>query len=87
MNLEATPLEVVLDLMNSDGTSLATAKITLGANGHRALFVTEISWDKPVDLTSFQGLLGATAAGRFSGTVLQTASSSFATMPVAPKLR
>ena len=87
MNLEATALEVVLELMSADGTSLATAKISLGANGHRALFVSEINWDKPVDLTSFQGLLSVTAAGRFSGTVLQTASSSFATMPVAPKLR
>jgi hypothetical protein len=87
MNLEATALTVALELLNSNGASLATAQISLAARGHRALYLTEVNWNNPVDLTNFQGLLSITAPGRFSGTVLQTDANCFATMPVAPKLQ
>ncbi len=84
--------EVILDLELFDVARnlLATARITLPAMGHRAIFVTEIDWQLEegveLDFTDFAGLLVVRADGQTAATVVQTRTGVFATQPVVPLL-
>ncbi|MFQ5741885.1 MAG: hypothetical protein ACE5JX_23060 [Acidobacteriota bacterium] len=83
-NLEKEPLELGLDLLDQDGQVVATAIETprLPGEGHQALFVTEIDWDKEVDFADFQGLLRVTPSGKVAATALKTSLTQLASLPV-----
>ena len=74
MNLEDEQASYALNLCDLEGRVLATAKLKLAPMGHRALFVDEINWTPPVDLTDFRGLLKVTSTSTAVATVLQTRS-------------
>ncbi len=83
VNLESVPVTVSLDLVNSNGEVLASARETLVAMGHLALFVDQFDWAPAVDLSQFLGSVRVASTGRISATVIQTRPGQFATMPVA----
>ncbi len=82
--LGATEAALELTLLDASGSALAQASDTLAANGHKALFVTEIGWDPAVDFSDFSGTLVVTASEPVAATVLQTRPGEFVTLPVAP---
>ena len=57
----------------------------LAAMGHRARFVTEFNWDRPVDFSDFSGLLKVTASGKTAATVLRTGPNQLASVSVVPQ--
>ena len=77
---------VNLQLCDTEGQTLATGQLELAGNGHRALFVNEITWSVPVDFENFRGLLKAAVPTSIAATVIQTRPGEFATLPVAPQL-
>jgi hypothetical protein len=82
MNIESEGATVDLELFDADGASLATAQISVPANGQRALFVSEIDWNNSVDLSNFIGVLKASSTSGIGATVVQTRPGQFATLPV-----
>jgi len=89
MNLEATETTVDLELLGQSSQVLATATVRVPGGGHLALYVNEFQWNPAVDLSNFKGLLRARSGGRIAALALQTrqsATSQFATIPVAPRI-
>ena len=72
-----------MTLLDTGGAVLATASDQLPPNGHKALFVTEINWDTPVDFSDFIGILRVTCSEPVTATVVQTRADELVTMPVA----
>jgi hypothetical protein len=72
-----------MTLLDVGGAVLATASDQLPPNGHKALFVTEINWDTPVDFSDFIGILRVTCSEPVTATVVQTRADELVTMPVA----
>ena len=72
-----------MTLLDTGGAVLATASDELPPNGHKALFVTEINWDTPVDFSDFIGILRVTCSEPVTATVVQTRADELVTMPVA----
>lgn len=89
VNLAAQSLTLDLQLVDPDGSILASAELAIPAFGHRALFLDQITWvsqSVSFDLGNFRGLLQAQAAGQYSATVIRTSPGVFATQPVVPSL-
>ena len=82
LSKEEGPLE--LTLLDHTGTTLATSSGMLTARGHDAMFVNEFIWGTTINLSEFTGTLLVTATKPVTGTVIQTRSGEFSTMPVAP---
>lgn len=82
VNLGSEETVVELQLFSADGIPLASAELALPAEGQRALFIREIDWDNPVDLSNFLGVLKANTSTQIAATVIQTRPDQFATMPV-----
>ena len=72
-----------MTLLDVAGAVLATASDQLPPNGHKALFVTEIDWDTPLDFSDFIGTLQVTCSEPVTATVVQTRADELVTMPVA----
>ena len=72
-----------MTLLDTAGAVLATASDQLPPNGHKALFVTEIDWDRAVDFSDFIGTLQVTSSEPVTATVVQTRADELVTMPVA----
>ena len=72
-----------MTLLDVGGAVLATASDQLPPNGHKALFVTEIGWDTPLDFSDFIGTLQVTSSEPVTATVVQTRADELVTMPVA----
>ena len=85
MNLEEQELTLTAELLNSEGTVLNTAQLSLPSLGHTAIYLDQFAWNETTDLSSFEGLLRVSSDGRISATVIQTRPGQFATMPVANK--
>ena len=85
MNLEEQELTLTAELLNSEGTVLNTAQLSLPSLGHKAIYLDQFAWNQTTDLSSFEGLLRVSSNGRISATVIQTRPGQFATMPVANK--
>ncbi len=83
-NLQDQPVDLTLRLLSQTGQESARASVRLDPQGHRALFVNELTWSRPVNFSSFLGLLEVTTNGPISGTVLRTQPGRLATMPVTP---
>jgi hypothetical protein len=71
-------------LLEGGGSTIAEASDILPAQGHDALFVTDIQWDAPVDFSDFSGTLVVTSSQPLTATVIQTLPGEFVTLPVAP---
>jgi hypothetical protein len=82
MNLGSEAATVALQLFSADGILLASAELDVPADGQRALFISEIDWDSPVELSDFLGVLKASTSAEIAATVIQTRPEQFATMPV-----
>ncbi|UCF38395.1 MAG: SBBP repeat-containing protein, partial [Acidobacteriota bacterium] len=80
-------LTLELELLDLNGQVLAKSGVSVPGHGHSAKFVTELSWDRAVDLSNFRGLLRADSGGPVSATVLRTKQGELSTMPVASNLR
>ena len=76
-----------MTLLDAGGAELASASDQLPPNGHKALFVTEIDWDTPVDFSDFIGILQVTSSEPVTATVVQTRADELVTMPVAGLLQ
>ena len=85
MNLEEQELTLTAELLNSEGTVLNTAQLSLPSLGHTAIYLDQFAWNETTDLSSFEGLLRVSSDGKISATVIQTRPGQFATMPVANK--
>lgn len=83
-NLSMNEAALELALLDSEGTSLATASANLPALGHLARFIGEFSWDPPVDLQLFRGLLQVTTDAPLGAAALQTRTGEFVTFPIIP---
>ena len=81
----AFALTLTAELLNSEGTVLNTAQLSLPSLGHTAIYLDQFAWNETTDLSSFEGLLRVSSDGRISATVIQTRPGQFATMPVANK--
>ncbi len=77
------PGSLQMRLLDTGGAVLAAASDQLPANGHKALFVTEIDWDTPIDFSDFIGILRVTSTEAVTATVVQTRADELVTMPVA----
>ncbi len=99
-NLEADPVAVTVRLNDMDGDLVATSELdSLPPDGQSALFVTDMTWDVPVDFSSFQGSAVASSTGKVAAAMIQfrvvagkdgqigTADdeSQFATLPVVKR--
>ncbi len=86
LNLEDFSQAFNFQLRDAEGAILAGARLEgaqeIPPGGHRALFVEELNWSPPVNLSRFQGTLVAEGSGRFGATVLQTRPAELVTMPV-----
>jgi hypothetical protein len=82
MNLEDQPSTIVLQLFSAEGILLASSELAIPADGQRALFINEIDWDNPVDLSNFLGVLKASTSAKIAATVIQTRPDQFASVPV-----
>jgi len=82
--LSGTEATLDLTLLNGGGNAIAHATDQVTAQGHAALFVTEVPWDTAVDFSAFSGTLVVTSSEPIAGTVLQTRPGEFVTLPVAP---
>lgn len=83
MNLRDEAATPVAELLDPDGKLLASSSFLLPARGHLARYVHEFTWDRPVDLNNFVGLLRVRADRRLAATVLHNRPGEIATLPVA----
>jgi hypothetical protein len=86
MNLEPTALTASLELLDANGSRVASGSLPLPANGHVARFLPELSLTPAANLSAFTGVLKVTAPGRISATVIQTRPGQLATQPVTGRL-
>jgi hypothetical protein len=88
MNLESTPVTVLPELYDSNGTSKGKASWkTIPGGGQLALMLTGFYWDfSNSELADFEGVLKITSNGNLGATVVQTAVGEYATQPVVPNL-
>ena len=82
---EATTLEI--SLLNLDGSLAAVADpdneaLQIAGEGQQSLFVTDLSFSPPVDLSRFLGILSTTALHTVGATAIQTQPGEFAVLPV-----
>ncbi|UCF39036.1 MAG: PQQ-like beta-propeller repeat protein, partial [Acidobacteriota bacterium] len=86
MNLSDSSAAINLELLSDSGEVLGTAtlagELALAPRGHRALFLDQFDWDRPIDFAHFNGLLKVQSSEPLSATVIQTSPGQFATMPV-----
>ena len=82
--LGGTEAALDLTLLDGGGNAIAHATDQVAAQGHAALFVTEVGWNAAVDFSSFSGTLVVTSSEPITGTVIQTRPGEFVTIPVAP---
>ena len=86
LDKDATTLEI--SLWNLDGSLAAIANPSNGAlhiagRGQQSLFVTDLSFSPPLDLSRFLGILSATASHTLAATAIQTHPGEFAALPVS----
>jgi hypothetical protein len=75
---------IQFELYDQDGTLVARASKSVPANGHAALFVSQLEWDSAPDWTQFEGIIKASAASDFAATMILVAPNQLATLPVTP---
>lgn len=84
-NLEDTEVTFEARLREASGTLLATATpFSLPPRGHRALFVSQLQWNVPIDFNSgLRGVLSLRSlGGNYSAVVLLVRPGQLATLPV-----
>lgn len=81
-NLEEESKTIVLELLDVEGTLLATAEVNLPALGQTSLFVDEFDWTAAVDFTDFQGSIRVDTGDDLAAVMIQTRPGQFATLPV-----
>jgi hypothetical protein len=84
MNLENQEIILQMELLDEDGTVLATAELPLVAMGQLARYADEIPWVPQVKFTDFRGSIRVTTKGRTGAAVIQGRPQQLATMPVSP---
>ncbi len=73
---------VLLDLIDEEGNTLSSADVPLAARGHVARLLDELTWDPPVDMSSFSGTIKAQGSSSFSATLILLAGGQYATLPI-----
>ena len=90
MNLGDSAVNCSFELLSGTGQLLSTSRgkpgsgVLLEGYGHLALFVDELDWEPPVELSDFSGTLAAKCNGRISATAIQVRPGQYATLPVTP---
>ena len=73
VNLEGDVTVLELLLTDPNGAPLAKSEIQIEANGHTAVFVDQIEWNRQIDFSEFKGNLRVLSQGKSIGaTVIQT---------------
>ena len=84
VNLEGDVTVLELLLTDPNGAPLAKSEIQIEANGHTAVFVDQIEWNRQIDFSEFKGNLRVLSQGKSIGaTVIQTRPGQLATIPVS----
>ena len=84
VNLEGDVTVLELLLTDPNGAPLAKSEIQIEANGHTAVFVDQIEWNRQIGFSEFKGNLRVLSQGKSIGaTVIQTRPGQLATIPVS----
>jgi len=88
INLSEDQAILDLELLDPDGSSLATAEDLLVSGGHLARYIDQFDWTPAgggtVGLNKFRGMLKVTSQSKIAATLLQTRTGEYATLPVVP---
>lgn len=83
-NLEDHPIDLDLQLYDSDGVLFDSAQASLAGDGQMARFLCEFEWSSGADHSRFEGTLKVFGSGRIAATALRTRPGQLASLPVTP---